>query len=160
MTLGLLVVLSITLVWNRATRTEAASTYSPSEQILFDEINAQRSQLGLNELKWNQALYRAAHTRADDMFHRQYFNHIAPDGSTPWTVIERDGYSYNKAGENLAIDFHAPSDAIPAWLASPSHRANIASSAYEDSAIAIVAGSMNGQTTLLIVQLFGTAESL
>ncbi len=139
--------------------TQAAVQQSGQEQALLDDTNRARTDDGERPLRWNERLYAAAETRAADMFSRQYFDHVAPDGQTPWAVVSRE-YAYTEAGENLAIDFKNPADAVPAWLKSPSHRANLLDSRFEDTAIAVVQGTMNGRATTIIVQLFATPASL
>jgi uncharacterized protein YkwD len=132
----------------------AAPLESSIESQLIQTTNEQRIRAGLTPLKWNPALYSAANAKAADMLQKQYFDHIAPDGTTPWMFI-RQAYSYESAGENLAIDFHNPSDAVPAWMDSPSHRANLLDKKFRDTGVAVVQGSMNGKLTTIIVQMFG-----
>ncbi len=55
---------------------------------------------------------------------RDYFAHDTPDGATPWTRIEAQGYS-NPSAENIAMGQRTPQSVVDAWMASPGHRANI-----------------------------------
>src|SRR3989344_1361454 len=59
----------------------------------------------LTEVKINNILTLAAQTKANDMASRGYFSHISPDGSEPWSWLEKVGYKYQYAGENLAVNF-------------------------------------------------------
>ena len=60
--------------------------------------------------------------KAQDMATLGYFAHVSPDGKTPWYWIEKVGYDYQYAGENLAINFSDSKDVTNAWMASPLHK--------------------------------------
>jgi uncharacterized protein YkwD len=62
------------------------------------------------------------------------------------------GYRYRVAGENLAQGFTDPQALTAAWMASPTHRANILDHDFNETGI----GISNGKQGTLIVQLFGT----
>ena len=147
----------LTGVWV-ATTTRSANAATPIESTVESQLvtttNEQRMTAGLAPLQWNAGLYAAATAKAADMLHNQYFDHIAPDGTTPWMFITKH-YSYESAGENLAVDFRNPLDAVPAWMQSPSHRANILDTKFRDVGIVVTQGTLNGRQTTLIVQMFG-----
>lgn len=121
--------------------------------------NDKRVAAGLNSLSINESLSSAARAKGQDMLDKDYWAHIAPDGTEPWKFFIDAGYKYKYAGENLARDFSNPSSAIEAWMASPTHRDNVLSDRYNEVGIAVVEGDMNGVDTTLIVQLFGTKLS-
>ncbi len=125
-------------------------------QDLMSEVNAKRIQNGLSVLKENPQLDRAALLKAQDMFARGYWAHFAPDGKTPWAFIDTSGYHYKYAGENLARDFAVSKQVVDAWMNSPTHRKNILDSKFEDIGLAVVNGSLSGEETTLVVQIFGT----
>lgn len=135
----------------------AAQLQTPTEASVLAAINAERTTRGLEPLLWNDDLYRAASDKARDMFDRQYFDHIAPDGTTPWQFIQQE-YTYLEAGENLAIDFEDSLRAVPAWMSSPAHRRNILDADYKDSAVVELTGLLDGRQTTIIVQLFGDPD--
>src|SRR5258708_5573544 len=87
--------------------------------------NIEREHQGLKALVTTSALTHAAELKAQDMLKNQYFAHISPTGVTPWHWMEQSGYTYEVAGENLAIDFTQAEDVVSAWLASPTHKANM-----------------------------------
>jgi hypothetical protein len=100
----------------------------------------------------------AARRKASDMLEKNYWAHFAPDGSTsPWGFIRQAGYNYQFAGENLAKGFTDSSSVVTAWMNSETHRANILSEKYKEIGFAIVPGTLQGEETVLIVQMFGTA---
>jgi len=130
------------------------------EQLLSD-TNAQRTSLGLNPLTLNTQLSEAAAKKASDMFAKDYWAHNSPTGTTPWDFISGVGYHYVVAGENLAKNFTTSQAVVDAWMASPTHRANIVKSGYRDIGFAVVNGKLNGEDTTLVVQMFGsTVDSL
>jgi len=85
-----------------------------------------------------------------------YWSHVAPDGTEPWKFFIDSDYKYRYAGENLARDFSNPSDAVEAWMASPSHKDNMLSDKYVEIGVAVVEGDLAGVDTTIIVQMFGT----
>lgn len=131
-----------------------AANIPPSEVIRL--TNEKRAQAGLSALTENGTLSQAAQAKAADMLNRDYWSHIAPDGTQPWIFFTNAGYRYRYAGENLARDFSSPSSAVEAWMASSSHKENIMSAKYKEIGIAVVEGDLAGVDTTIIVQFFGT----
>jgi hypothetical protein len=121
--------------------------------------NEKRTENGLTPLQFNDKLASAAYAKGEDMLERDYWAHVAPDGTEPWKFFVDAGYNYRFAGENLARDFSNAATAVNAWMASPSHRENLLSSKYQEVGIAVVEGDMAGVDTTIIVQLFGTSYS-
>lgn len=130
------------------------SAHITTEELLTI-TNQKRVENGLSPLQLNEELSFAAQFKAKDMFAKNYWAHSAPDGVTPWFFIKKVGYEYTYAGENLARGFNQSSDIINAWMASPSHRENMLSKNYEDIGFAFMEGELNGQKTILVVEMFG-----
>lgn len=130
-----------------------ASSISPEEVIRL--TNEQRLQNGLNMLTENSTLSSAAQAKGADMLNKGYWAHFAPDGTSPWSFFINFGYRYTFAGENLARDFCSASDAVRAWMNSPSHKENILSPNYKEIGIGVVQGSLSGSDTTIVVQFFG-----
>ena len=122
---------------------------------VLDLTNKARTAQGENALSLNEQLNQAALAKAVDMFNEQYWAHNSPSGKTPWVFVRGVGYKYSAAGENLARDFGDAPSMVNAWMASPSHKANILQDKYKDIGIAVVDGKLNGIETTLVVQLFG-----
>lgn len=137
-----------------ASRVRAYADISTQELLNF--TNQKRTENGLQALSNNSQLAEAASKKADDMFAKNYWAHNSPDGTTPWVFIKQSGYSYVYAGENLARGFSSASDVVNAWMASPTHRANILSSNFKDVGFAVKSGVLNGEQTFLVVQEFGS----
>jgi hypothetical protein len=130
-----------------------ASNITASQVI--QKTNDERSKLGLSTLAANDKLNQAALAKAQNMFSQQYWAHIAPDGTEPWKFFRDAQYHYSVAGENLARDFSNTDGMMAAWMASPTHRANIVNPKYKEIGIAVVDGKLLGTDTTLVVQLFG-----
>ena len=127
-----------------------------SSQELVLLTNQERAKEGIGPLTLNNQLSTSAHADAEYMFTKNYWAHIAPDGTTPWDFIKKSGYSYVYAGQNLARGYNTSSDVVNAWMASPDHRANMLSKNYEDVGFAVEKGTLTGETnTVLVVEMFG-----
>ncbi len=130
-----------------------------TSSITIDEVvrltNEQRLAQGLPPLRYNETLADAARRKAANMFEENYWAHNSPSGKTPWVWFTQAGYNYTNAGENLAKDFGSTDRLLSAWMASPTHKANIISDKFQDLGVAVVPGTLLGQDTVLVVQLFG-----
>lgn len=135
-------------------------SYSISEGELLGLVNKERVERGLSPLQLNPQLADAARRKAADMLAKNYWAHFSPDGSTsPWVFIRAAGYNYTYAGENLARGFSDSSSTVNAWMNSQSHRDNLLSAKYKDVGFAIVPGTLTGEDTVLIVEMFGSTTS-
>ena len=123
---------------------------------LLEYTNLEREANGLAPLNLNQDLTKAAQMKATDMFAKDYWAHVSPNGTTPWVWIRESGYNYLYAGENLARGFDSSSDVVTAWMNSPEHRANLLSPNYTDIGFAVQTGMLTGTDTTLVVQEFGS----
>ena len=127
---------------------------------LLNSTNAKRQENGLSSLQLNDTLSQAAAAKASDMLTNNYWAHNSPSGKTPWDFIIGSGYRYTLAGENLAKNFQTSDGVVEAWMASPSHRANLLKPGYADVGFAIVNGVLSGEETTLVVQMFGATRSV
>jgi CBS domain-containing protein len=124
------------------------SAVLPAEVIAL--TNAERMQTGGNVLAENPLLSLAAKRKAEDMAARGYFSHTGPDGKEPWTWIAEAGYGYR---------FDESSDVVRAWMASPTHRANIVKPVYKEIGIGVAQGVYEGVPATFVVQYFGTQQA-
>ena len=99
---------------------------------LLSHTNQKRSANGLGPLTLNSKLNSSAQAKANDMVADDYWSHNTPGGQEPWIFFDAAGYSYQKAGENLAYGFDTSSATIVGWMNSPSHRANILDTTYTE----------------------------
>ncbi|KKP75604.1 MAG: hypothetical protein UR72_C0004G0062 [Parcubacteria group bacterium GW2011_GWC1_35_21] len=93
--------------------------------VLANLTNEERQAQNLQTLAVSPILNKAAEMKATDMATKSYFAHTSPEGKTPWFWLDQVGYKYQYAGENLAINFSDSKDVTNAWMASPTHKANI-----------------------------------
>jgi uncharacterized protein YkwD len=123
---------------------------------IISQVNQERAERGLKQLKENQKLNQAATLKIGDMAGNNYFAHTSPAGIDPWYWLEKIDYQYKYAGENLAMDFSSASSAHRAWMKSKTHRDNILSENYEEIGVAVIDGVIEGKDRKLAVQFFGT----
>jgi uncharacterized protein YkwD len=150
--LGFLVTPSA-LVHAQATPPTSSQSF---EETLVALTNDDRVGQGVPQLTENALLSTAAQEKADDMAEKGYFSHYSPLGTSPWYWFTAVGYYYTHAGENLAINFDTPTSVEAAWMASPTHRANIVRNLYTQVGIGIAHGMYLGKPTTFIVELFAT----
>ncbi|MDB5204510.1 MAG: hypothetical protein JWP09_538 [Candidatus Taylorbacteria bacterium] len=129
----------------------------PNALVAF--TNDVREGKNIAPLKENDTLAKAAQIKANDMAARGYFSHYTPEGLPPWTFISQAGYQYSHAGENLAVNFVDSKDVVDAWVASPTHYANLIKDEYKEIGIATAEGNYQGKKTIFIVEFFGTPKS-
>lgn len=161
---GLLVVLAMVVsgqgLYNlSASGAVLGETSTITNEALLAGTNAERAKQQLVPLKMNKALSHAANLKANDMFQHDYWAHVSPSGVTPWQWMAQAGYKYDYAGENLAKDFRAPESVMSAWMASPEHEANVLGVNYTEVGFATIEGTLGGETTTLVVALYGNENS-
>ncbi len=131
------------------------TTSSITAERIVEGTNIEREKAGLPPVKISPALSRAATEKAANMFAENYWAHYSPSGKDPWGFIKAAGYKFSHAGENLAKNFSASDDVVVAWMNSPTHKENILNPNYQEIGIAVEDGVLQGQTTTLVVQMFG-----
>lgn len=132
----------------------AASEITPKSVIQL--VNKERFSQGLNVVAENSLLSGAAREKINNMIEKNYFAHTSPGGLSPWHWIEKSGYDYQYAGENLAINFTNTEDQHKAWMTSATHRKNILNSGYKEIGVAVAEGKLEGRSSIITVQFFGT----
>ena len=135
-----------------------ASEITPDTVI--ELVNIDRAKNDLPALQAHKALTMAAEAKAYDMDVNAYFAHTSPQGVTPWYWVQKSGYEYRFAGENLAIHFTDAQEEEDAWMASVKHRENILNQKYQDIGVAVRETLQNGQKTTIVVQMFGLASGV
>jgi len=115
-------VLTVVLFFSFFIEVSADQTVSITSEEIIRMVNDSRQAAGLEVLAVNEKLSQAAKAKAEDMLKEGYFAHNSPNGKTPWFWIEKAGYDYRYAGENLAMDFKNAQEQHAAWMASPTHK--------------------------------------
>ena len=83
-------------------------------------------------VRWNETLAEAARLHSEDMARHNYFSHGGRDGSNPGQRVERVGYRYRAAGENIAGGQRTPEETVAGWIKSPGHCANLMNPAFTE----------------------------
>jgi uncharacterized protein YkwD len=122
--------LAINSLWSTGSVLGVQSDFSTIS--LLNQTNDKRAADQEPSLTIDPQLTKAAQDKANDMVAHNYWAHNSPDGKTPWTFIEKSGYQYQAAGENLAYGFNDATDTITGWMNSTEHRANILNASYEN----------------------------
>lgn len=97
---------------------------------ILDIINIKRAENGLGALTWSDGLESCASVRAKEIVGK--FSHTRPNGNDWYTVNSELMW-----GENLAKGYDSAESVVDAWMASPSHEANIMAADFVSCSIAI-----------------------
>lgn len=113
-----------TLAWS------PSSFSTADEHLLFSLTNQDRAAAGLPALVNDSYLHKEAEWRAKDMGVRDYFSHQIPPGNAMvFTYMQKDGYCFKVAGENIGLSNYADGVATAsietAFMHSTGHRENI-----------------------------------
>jgi uncharacterized protein YkwD len=92
---------------------------------LIELHNKERAEAKLPPLKANAKLEAAARAHAKEMADQGKMSHEGSDGSTPPQRIERAGYNFQNAGENVAEGQKSDEEVMASWMDSPPHKENI-----------------------------------
>ena len=126
------------------------SILTTDEQEVFDLINKQRTNNGLQALQIDNEVQRVARIKAQDMVDNNYFSHTSPTYGSPFDMLKSFKVSYKTAGENLAGN-SSNSSAVTAWMNSSGHKANILNSSFNYTGIGVVSSPKYGK---IYVQMF------
>lgn len=126
------------------------STLSADEQEVFNLINVQRNNNGLNSLVIDEELQKVAKDKAQDMVDNSYFSHTSPTYGTPFEMIKNYNITYKTAGENIAGN-SSNEGAVSAWMNSSGHKENILNNSFNYTGIGVVNSPKYGK---IYVQLF------
>lgn len=121
----------------------------PEVSVLVDLVNRRRSDLGCDALTWHKGIASVAAAYSLDMQHRDFYDHVDPDGESLIHRLIRAGIAFNGvAGENLAIGTVDGTIVYTLWIDSPKHRANIENCAFTHHGV----GLADGRWTHVFVQ--------
>lgn len=105
--------------------TEIVVEYKTSgTQDMIALVNDERKTGGLKPLTENTLLNLSAQMKCQDMIDKNYWGHIALDGTKTWIFFKKAGYNYNLSGENLVKGI-SDGEAIVRLMGSQSHMENI-----------------------------------
>ncbi len=103
--------------------------------------NAQRKAKGLRPVGEDAALAKAAQAHACDNADSGRMSHDGSDGSTLPVRMERAGYDYREAAENVAAGFFDAPSVVSGWMGSKGHRRNIMNRNVRDIGIGVAIGA-------------------
>jgi len=124
MALRSICVLAAALLPAVAVISESPRIGSVAEQYLFSAANAERAQRGLQPLRWDETLHRAAQRHAGEMAARESISHQYPGEMDLAGRGRAAGARFTLIAENVAEAWSAP-EIHNAWMHSPDHRANL-----------------------------------
>ncbi|BDQ20040.1 CAP domain-containing protein [Rhodococcus qingshengii] len=129
----------------------AISTAAITPNNLEALVNTERTKAGKQPLVTDSTLRASSCSKAEHMLSQDYWAHTSPDGVTPWTFIEKAGYRYTTAGENLAKAYPDDTSLVAAWMNSPTHRENLLGD-FKEQGICQKTGMLQGKATTVTVQ--------
>lgn len=127
------------------------ASLSADEQSLINQVNQERLKNGLKALQVDYALVALAKEKSYDMAVNNYFDHVSPTLGTVYTMLDKAGISYSRAGENIART-GSISRAHPLFMNSPGHRANILHSGYTHIGVGIVKQGTSYHITQIFIK--------
>lgn len=133
----------------------APDTFAEQAKKIIALTNQTRAALGLNILKENTKLDQAAYAKTQDMLFYQYFAHISPSNKSLTSWLGEFNYSYQTAGENLAMGFSDANDVMTGWKNSETHYANLVDPDFTEIGVGMNSGMYNKVGTTFIAQMFG-----
>jgi uncharacterized protein YkwD len=128
---------------------------SQESEKVVDLTNQLREQQGVPPLQKSELLAQTANQKCRDMLMNQYFAHVSPDQDSITTWLERGGYDFAAAGENLAMGFSQAEELVQAWEDSKTHRQNLLDTDYKEIGVAMMSGDYKDVETTFATQHFG-----
>ena len=121
-------------------------------------INLIRAYVHVPTLATDSSLTLAAEQKAHDMTSKHYFNHQSPRGVSYTRFIDKTGYVFQSAGENLAVQYPTLIELFQSWIQSSEHLQNIIQPTYTEMGIGIEEGTYRGHSTWYVVGLFASPK--
>lgn len=121
-----------------------------SEKKLLALLNLERAKRGLNQLREEVTMAFVARKHSEDMFKKNYFGHLDPNGNDPLYRISKTGLNFESLAENLSYAPDAQT-AHEGLMDSDSHREAILSPKFSRVGIGVVDSGSYGK---MITQFF------
>ncbi len=106
--------------------------------IALADFNAYRIQMGLQPVVLNEKLNTASFIHARDLAAHGNISHTGSDGSHHGERVQRQGYEFSIAAENVATGQKSWEKVFKAWQDSPGHNENLLRSDVTEFGIALV----------------------
>jgi uncharacterized protein YkwD len=124
------------------------------ERATVAAVNEERAKLGLQELKYDERLRRAARLHSQSMARNDFFSHTGLDGSSvgdrtaavaiEWAVVSENIHSNQGYQDPVAV-------AVSGWIDSPGHYENIVNPRVRQTAVGV---AISDDGKLYFTQLF------
>ncbi|HWQ14585.1 MAG TPA: CAP domain-containing protein [Roseiflexaceae bacterium] len=105
--------------------TSGGAGLTPAEQRVVDLTNNMRAAAGCLPLEVSPQLTAIARAHSQDMAAHGFLDHVGSDGSSPFERMERVGYTFSRAAENIAAGYATAESVMAGWEQSAGHRTNI-----------------------------------
>lgn len=126
-----------------------SETLPNTTETILTLINNARENQGLPHFKIDDLLNSTAQAKAKDMVTNNYFSHNSPTYGSPFEMMQKAGIKYKTAGENIAGNLSVQK-AVESWIASPTHKQNILSNAYNYIGIGLEKSDTYGYVIVLM----------
>lgn len=124
-----------------ASSTALGGSANDTESRAFELMNAQRRASGLRSLQWDEQLVALARIHSESMAAGKYFSHKDTNGGYVDDRAAKLGiFNWLAIGENIAFmkGYNDPATmAVDKWMQSTSHKKNILSNQWRESAIGV-----------------------
>ncbi|MGL5756874.1 MAG: CAP domain-containing protein [Paraclostridium sp.] len=127
-----------------------SGNFASFQQEVLSLVNVERTNRGLQPLKFSSELSKVATLKSQDMIDKNYFDHTSPTYGSPFDMMKQFGISYNAAGENIAMGQETPKEVMNSWMNSSGHRKNILNPDFTELGVGIAS---NG-SSLYWTQMF------
>lgn len=104
---------------------------------LYRFINTWRQENKLSPLKTDIRLEQSAQEKISIMQAAGKFDHVDNYNNPNWEIIQKAGYNYALAGENLAFNAASAWQTLTGWRESASHSAQLLNAKYQDMGLAL-----------------------
>ena len=106
--------------------------------IAVEDLNSYRAAQGLGPVRLNDKLNAASQVHAEDMAKIGDATHSGSDGSSHADRVQRQGYYFSLAGENVASGQKSWPKVFKAWQDSPGHNENLLQDEATEFGVALV----------------------
>lgn len=125
------------------------------------DLNAYRISNGLTSLTYSEKLNRASEVHARDLATAGIISHTGTDGSGHGDRVQRQGYYFTIAAENVATGQTSWDKAFAAWKKSPGHNVNLLRDDVSEFGLALVYEPTTAYSTywaMLVAHPLDTSE--
>ena len=124
------------------------------ELLLLDGVNEQRLAQSMRALRADKRLREVARAHSETMLAGGFMAHESPNGDLPADRVRAAGIGFRLVGENVARSLQPMGSVhgmIQEWMASPTHRANVLTADFQQTAVGVAIGD---DGSVYVTQLF------